>query len=191
MVTKQRINFQTPLGRAKYAWLTKPDTKFSTEGVYSTQLIVDPVEAEGLKEAVETARTEFFPNNNPNVRMPYEADPETGQLIFKMKSKYPPKFYDSQGQVIPEGSVPSLYGGSLIRVGGVITSYEGTSTGSGVTLNINKVQIVEAVSMGSGDDGGFDSVDGGFVADHEDTFDAPQQTQQTQDPSQASEAIKF
>lgn len=188
MVTKQRINFQTPLGRAKYAWLTKPDTKFSTEGVYSTQLIVDPVEAEGLKGAVETARTEFFPNNNPNVRMPYEADPETGQLIFKMKSKYAPKFYDSQGQVIPEGKVPSLYGGSLIRVGGVITSYEGTSTGSGVTLNINKVQIVEAVSIGGGDDGGFDSVDGGFVADQQDTFDAPQQNQDT---GQANEAVKF
>jgi hypothetical protein len=188
MVTRQRINFQTPLGRAKYAWLTNPDTKFSTEGIYSTQLIVDPLEAEGLKAVVEKARTDLFPNSNANIRMPYEADPETGQLIFKMKSKYQPAFYDSQGQVIPEGKVPALFGGSLIRVGGVITSYEGSSTGAGVTLNINKVQIVDAVSGSGGDDGGFDSVEGGFVAEQQDTFDAPEQTQA---PAQPNEAINF
>jgi hypothetical protein len=55
-------------------------------------------------------------------------------------------------------------------------------------LNINKVQIVDAVSGSGGDDGGFDSVEGGFVAEQQDTFDAPEQTQA---PAQPNEAINF
>jgi|TARA_R100000482_G_scaffold124620_2_gene78108 hypothetical protein len=189
MVTNQKVNFQTPLGRAQYAWLTKPDTKFNQAGEYKTNLIVGASDAAPLQDALQQAAQSFFGNAASAARLPMSVDEETGDLIFKLKSKFLPKFYDSQGNIIPEGGVPPLFGGSQIRIGGVITSYDAPTTGKGVTLNINKVQIVEAVS--SSPDAGFDAVDGGFVVEEEDTFDAAPQEEATTSANTAEDAIKF
>lgn len=190
MVTNNKVNFQTPLGRARYAWLTKPDTAFNKEGEYKTQLLVTASEAEGLKDILIHAAQNFFGGGASSARLPMTQDEETGDIIFKMKSKFEPKFYDSQGNIITEGNVPPLFSGSQIRVGGVITHYDGKTTGKGLTLNINKVQIVEAVSS-SPDGGGFDAVEGGFVAGEQDTFDAAPQVEANNTDNAAEDAIRF
>jgi hypothetical protein len=186
MVTKAKVNFQTPLGRARYAWLTTPDTAFDKDGVYQTQLIIDANDAAGMMTLLEEASQQFH-GNAPNVRLPIVTDSDTGDVIFKLKSQYKPKFYDSQGNVIIDSQVPALFGGSRIRIGGVITGYDSPKTGKGITMNINKVQIVEANTSIGDDDGGFDAIEGGYVAGgEEDTFYAP-----TQEDTPQETAAKF
>ena len=61
-----------------------------------------------------------------------------------------------------QAQIPNLWGGSTLKVGGFITTY--TVSGSkGVSLQLTKVQVINPVS-GGGDQDGFDSIDGGFVA---------------------------
>jgi hypothetical protein len=172
MANQNKTYFTTPLGRGRYVWLTKPDTKYDTEGKYKTDLICDNGDAADLVALVEQVKANTNFKDDP--ALPFSTDEETGEIVFKLTTKFPPQFFDSQGQVIPAGNVPRLMGGSQLRLSGSITTYDmGGKVGSGITLNINRVQIVEAVEA-SGGGGGFEAVEGGFVAEAEETFDAPQ-----------------
>ena len=155
------IQFVTPKGRAKYPWLNKADTQFSAEGVYSTYLIMDPKEAAELKALIKkTAEAEF--GEKAKYAVPLEINEETGELELKCKSKYQPKFVDSAGEPIPPETLPALYSGSVLRVGGVVKPY--TVQGKkGVSMLLGYVQIIEPVG-GSGGSSPFDAVEGGFVA---------------------------
>ena len=186
MANKQKTYFTTPLGRGRYVWLTKPDTKYNKEGKYKTDLICAADEASDLIKLVEQVKDTNTFQDAP--KMPFSTDEETGEIVFSLGSKFPPQFFDSQGQVIASANVPRLMGGSQLRLSGSITTYDmGGNVGSGITLNINRVQIVEAVEA-SGGGGGFDAVEGGFVAEAEETFDAPQ-VEAKQEAAQ--EAVKF
>ena len=63
-------------------------------------------------------------------------------------------------------ALPKLGGGSTIKMGGVFNCY--TVSGSkGVSLMLDKVQVIDVVNGFGGDDGGFEAVDGGsFTVDH-------------------------
>lgn len=154
-----RIKFVSPQGRARYPWLNKPDTQFNPDGVYTCMLILDE-SAALVKQIKDIAKEEFGAKDKP--RMPFETDDETGEIVIKSKSKYQPKFYDATGQVLTGSQVPNIWGGSILKIGGFITPYQ-VSGSKGISLQLSKVQIIEPVS-GSGDDSGFESVDGGFVA---------------------------
>jgi len=156
-----QIRFVTPVGRAKYPWLNKPDTQFSAEGVFSTYLIMDPKEAAELKQLIkDTAEAEFGPK--AKYSMPLEINEETGEVELKCKSNYQPKFVDSTGQVIPPDQLPALYSGSVLRLGGEVKPY--TVQGKkGVSMRFNYVQVIEPIG-GSGGDSPFEAVAGGFVA---------------------------
>lgn len=156
-----KIKFQTPIGTAKYPWLTKPDTQFNSEGIYTTQLITDPTEAKALVDMLQEVALEEF-GAKAKVAMPFEQDEETGEIVFKAKSKFAPKFFDTRGEVVPLESMKPVYGGSRIRIKGIANPY--TVTGrKGISLTVNAVQVIEIVSGGGS--GGFDAVDGGFVAE--------------------------
>lgn len=156
-----KTQFVTPKGRAKYPWLNKADTQFSAEGVYSTYLIMDPKEAAELKQLIKkTAEAEF--GEKAKYSVPLEINDETGELELKCKSNFQPKFVDSAGQPIPPQSLPALYSGSILRVGGEIKPY--TVQGKkGVSMRLGYVQIIEPVGS-SGGSSPFDAVEGGFVA---------------------------
>lgn len=161
----QKVKFVSPKGRAKYPWLNKPDTQFSPEGVFKTSLILEDSKA-FIKQLQDIAKEEFGPK--AKTKLPFDTDEETGETFIKVKSKYQPKFYDSTGQILTGSQVPNLWGGSVMKVGGFITTYQ-VSGQKGISLQLTKVQIIEPVT--SGDDSGFDSVEGGFVATEEDSFD--------------------
>ena len=75
-----------------------------------------------------------------------------------------------------------------MKVGGFITTYQ-VSGQKGISLQLTKVQIIDPVT--SGDDSGFDNVEGGFVAaaTEEDSFDdVPTETVAQ---GQAEEADRF
>ena len=55
MPKKPKINFQTPVGVAKYPHLNKPDTAFDAEGKYKAELLVSQDEAKPLIKLIEDA----------------------------------------------------------------------------------------------------------------------------------------
>ena len=157
----QKTSFITFKGHAVYPWLNKPDTEYNSDGIYKTGLRVPGDQIQHLITSVEeVAKTEFGSKSN-TARMPWKIDEDTGEYILNAKSKYPPKVYDAEGQVIPPEKLPQIWGGSILRLGGNINPYN-TAGNMGISLQLNKVQIVELSELSHNDDGsGFEAVDGG------------------------------
>jgi len=156
--------FLTAVGRAKYPHLNKPDAAFNTENPkFKTELLMSKEDAAPLVKLIKEAAAEEF-GAKKQVRMPFTVDEETGEVSFKVQSKYQPKFYDTQGQVITPSALPTVGGGSQLRAGGILNLYTVTGS-SGVGLMLDKIQIVEVVDGFGGDDGGFDAIDGSFVVE--------------------------
>ena len=167
--------FQTYKGHAVYPWLNKPDTDFNPEGVYKTGLRVPGDQARELMAACQELAKDEFGKKAANAHMPFKIDDEeTNEVLINAKSKYLPKFYDSQGQIIPPTNVPELWGGSVLRLGGTMSAYNSGGR-IGVSLQLGKVQIIEVAERRNGaSDTGFAPVEGGFIAsndDQETTFD--------------------
>ena len=158
----QRQTFVTHKGTAQYPWLNKADTQFDPEGVFKTNLLVPQDQAKELMDQLKEVAQDEFGKKANGARMPYKIDEETGMMAIIAKSKFQPKFFDSKGQVVT--NPPNIFGGSIIKIGGVISPY--TVTGNnGISLRLTKVQIIEPVSQtGSGLDG-FEAEDDGFVAE--------------------------
>ena len=152
--------FTSPVGRAKYPHLNKPDTAFDTANPkYKTELVVSHDDAQPLINVIKEAATKEF--GNKSVRLPFNVDEETGDISFKVQSKYQPKFYDTAGEVIKPSALPNIGGGSQLRGGGILNLYT-VSGSSGVGLMLDKVQVVDVVGFG-GDEEGFDAVEGSFT----------------------------
>lgn len=158
----QRQTFVTHKGTAQYPWLNKADTQFDPEGVFKTNLLVPQDQAKELMDKLKEVAQDEFGKKANGARMPYKIDEETGMMAIIAKSKFQPKFFDSKGQVVT--NPPNIFGGSIIKIGGVISPY--TVTGNnGISLRLTKVQIIEPVSQtGSGLDG-FEAEDDGFIAE--------------------------
>jgi len=177
MANPRGEKFVTPEGRAKYPYLNTADFQFDTDGKFKTRLIVEQKNAKAITARIdEVIESEFGPKAKwpKNIRVPYEIDQEDQSKIdFKFSSNFKPKFYAWDGKVIPEGDEATLWGGSLIKLGGVIKAYNNGSQ-KGCGLYMNKVQILEAVGPES-DDEGFDAVDeykpDGFDRENEGTPD--------------------
>jgi len=153
------MRFTSPLGTAIYPHLNKPDVEFNPDGVYKTDLGME--DARELYAACEKAAIAEF-GKDVKFKMPFRQDEESGTTVIRVKSKYAPKIYDSEGYLMLGDQIPNLWGGSTLKVGGYITTYS-VSGSKGVSLQLTKVQVIKPVS-GSGSDGGFEPVDGGFVA---------------------------
>jgi hypothetical protein len=167
------IPFKTPKGRAKYPHLNKPDAAFDKDNPkYKTELLMTEKEAEPLIKMMREAAADNF-GNKKNIKFAFSKDEETGNVSFKVQSKYQPKYYDSQGQVIPPAKLPRVSGGSELKAAGILNIYSVSGT-NGVGLLLDRVQICKVVEGFSGDGEGFDAdEDGDFsVDDTEDGFDA-------------------
>jgi hypothetical protein len=159
--------FVTPKGVAQYPWLTKPDTKFSEEGVFKVSLAIPEGEAKGFAKACQDAFVaEYGQQKLAKAHMPFKKD-ENGNIVFSFKSKLKPRLYDAAGKPIKEDV--SVGGGSTIKVSGAFGPYnKGANTG--VALYLNAVQIIDLVEFSSSP---FGAEEGGFVAAaQEDDFSA-------------------
>jgi hypothetical protein len=155
----------TPIGRAKYVWLNKPDTKFGQEK-YKTQLLMDPDQAQPVVKALQAAAVAQFGDRASEAKLGFTTDVDTGEIDLKTATKYEPKFFDSQGHPIPKASLPELFGGSRLALRIKLYPYDVNATNYGITCQIMAVQIVEALTSSDNMEGaGFDRVDGGFVAE--------------------------
>lgn len=153
---RQRI--VSPKGVAVFPRLSKPDTKFDADGVFKTGLRLDksdPAVADFLHQLEAFASA----NGVGNGKLPWkdevsEAGDVTGNVIvnYKVKAKWPngesrkPAIVDGQKREF-EGAVG---GGSVIRISGEMSTYEGF--GGGVTLQPLAVQVIEVKTWSKGVD---------------------------------------
>ena len=150
--------FVTPTGIARFPWLTKADTKFNPDGIYKTDLLLSSEDA----KAIATELKDLFKKHHPKAKgkFPWAKDvgedgKETGNIIFKFKTKNKPALFDAKGKPIQNTNV---YGGSQIKVSATAAPYSAAGN-VGITLYLNAVQVIELVT---GDSGGQQSF--GFVA---------------------------
>ena len=181
MTKDQYHKFISPVGVARFPWLTKADTKFNPEGVYKTDLILSSEDAKAIATELKGLFKKHYPDGKG--RMPYskekgEDGKETGNVIFKFKNK--PALFDAKGKPIQNTNV---YGGSKIKVSGTAAAYSAAGN-LGVTLYLNAVQVIELVT---GDSGGQQSF--GFVAEEgyehseevEESFNTEEEKPETDD----------
>jgi hypothetical protein len=161
MAKKPKINFVTPIGVAKYPHLNKPDTAFDSEGKYKTELLLSAEDAKPLIKKIEDAAK--AEHGSAHYRVPYVKDEETGEVAFKLQSKFQPDFFDTAGQVVPVNKLPKIGGGSRLKLKGYLNVYK-VSGSAGVAITLQGCQIVEATQGMNGS--GFDAIEeGGFTVD--------------------------
>ena len=149
--------FQTPKGTAKYAWLNRPDDVFNKENPkYTVDLRIAEADAKPLMDEAKKVANDNF--GSAKCKMPFAKDDETGDVLFKIRSKYQPKFVDSQGTLIAPEHLPQISGGSVMRVKGSFSPY--SVQGNGITMMMTAVQIVDLVEAKIE----FEPEEGGFVA---------------------------
>lgn len=165
MKTKRNV-FTSPKGIAAYAYLNKPDTAFNQAGVYKTKLKISNDNAEPLMNSIKEAAKAEFGSKATNARMPFEIDEDTGEVTFTVKSNYKPKFADTKGKLISEGSVPDIFSGSTLKVQGNIHPYN--NNGMGISLQMFAVQIIELQERTMN---AFEEEEGSFIASND---NAPQ-----------------
>lgn len=169
------------MGVAKWAWVSKADTKFNSEGEFKVTLVLDKDSAEPLIETIEKELKEFYSGLKAQGKKrikeaskPYgeevddEGDP-TGNVEFKFKSKakFVPRIpiFDSVGK--PMTGV-ELWSGSRIKVNTTLAPYS-AGIGEGMAMRLNAVQVIDLVqgSNGSAEGYGFGEEDGYVHEDQE------------------------
>lgn len=162
-----KVKFRTNTGTAQYPWLQpgRPDTAFDPEGKYKVQLKMSEEDAQPLLETLKAVKAENF-SPKDKVRLPFSRDEETGEVVFKMQSKFIPKYVDASGKLIPENSVPMMYSGSTMRIAGILDPYVNGGS-KGISMRLGAVQVINPVSSGSegGFESEFDAVDGFTTSD--------------------------
>lgn len=163
---KRYLRFTTPVGTALWPHLNEPDTKFDKDGSYSVNLVLDKEQTENIKEKLAGVLEEFIASGESKTKkkapMPIKEDKDqdgkpTGnyQIKFKLRAvgqsrgerwEQRPALFDSQGQPLTE----QIGNGSKIKVGAEVVPYSTAMAGTGVTLRLKAVQVIEL--SGSGGD---------------------------------------
>jgi hypothetical protein len=203
MATK---NTQTisPVGKALWTSLTKPDTKYNEAGIYQVKLEVTGDDAQSLSAFLDTKLQESIAEakkDNQGKRIkeasaPYQwTDDNTLVVTFKMKASgkkqsgeawtRKPALFDAKGKpLVGEVRVGS---GSMLAVSYTPTPFYTTLIGAGVSLRLNAVQIVELVEYEGGSGlATFESHEGGYEAEE---VEAPTPTPKAEGKS--TDAVDF
>ena len=170
---KKNKRMTTPKGRALWAKVNKPDTKFNPEGVYSVDFIIKQEEADQLVTAIAEAVQEQYQvvaeelkskgkhadikkikyADNPYVEVYDEFGDTTGELKFKFKLKASGKAKDgstfTQKPMLfdAEGNKieVEIFNNSIIKVAFEIVPFYTTLIGVGVSLRLKAIQVIELV----------------------------------------------
>lgn len=164
----------SPVAVAAYAWLDKPDSKFAKtedEANYKLTLVFDEddAEAQAFVQKISDLGQEIAPKLKDPVKLKKgfklvkesDKDEFEGKILLECKSKYKPTLIDSARNELGDGAIKS---GDLVRASILVKPYP--AFGSGISLKLRAVQLIEKRNMGGGggaDD--FDDYEGGYVAD--------------------------
>lgn len=178
----------TPTGICRHTWINKPDTKYKEDGEYKTELCFEGKEAAALKAEIDAAanaafelETEQVPAKDKkkwSVYVPYEEEEDdkgnkTGRLWVTFRQNavilvegerkeikiavYDANDKPTHAQVFSGSTLRVMYKPRSIKV---VSSKQ-----AGVRLDFLKVQAIKLADRQQGD-GGFGSVEGGYVDDH-------------------------
>jgi hypothetical protein len=149
--------FQSPKAGCLFAFVTRPSTKFDTEGKYKVSLVLDPKGNEEhrkflvqlkvlLADAAAAAKIPF--KNLPwHKHLRQEDKSDTGLYEVTFKSQYAPKVFDAVGNKI-NGDL-NVGNGSEVRIAYKWAPYEGF--GGGITLYFQAIQIIKLVEYAGGE----------------------------------------
>lgn len=172
-------------GKALWAKVFEPDTKFDTNGIYSVNLIIPEAEAAEICEYLDGVVTQRYDEevkakpklkNGLSTKAPYEpeydqnGDP-TGNIEFKFKLKAKVQARDgstySQKPVVvdakrkPMDTDIAVGNGSVVKVAYEPIPYMMASTKQvGVSLRMKGVQVIDLVEYGNSANSMFDEEDG-------------------------------
>lgn len=172
-------------GKALWAKVFEPDTKFDANGIYSVNLIIPEAEAaeiceylDGVVQARYDEEVKAKPKvkNGLSTKAPYDneydqnGDP-TGNIEFKFKLKAKVQARDgstyNQKPVVVDAKRTPMDGdtaignGSIIKVAYEPVPYVMASTKQvGVSLRMKGVQVIELVEYGNSGSSMFDEEDG-------------------------------
>ena len=190
---KQYETFTSPKGTAVWPHLNAPDTQYKDEGEYHVKLALDPAKdpkvqpfldelqarfdtyVDEVKAEVGAAKAKKLKFNEPFTAELDDEGEETGKVLvkFKMKAQYKakdgttktnkPRFFDARGN--PVANPATIGNGSILRISYGIAGYS-TPQGTGISLYLNAVQIVELVEYtgtgGSAQSYGFEAEEDGY-----------------------------
>lgn len=171
----------TPVGILAYVWADKPDDKFATDTVpakYKASIVLDPKD-EGVEDFIAKLRTmgqeaataldveleegfkfaKVTPKDKGTKKKPIKEEFK-GMYVLEAKTgaDYPPRRKDAANNLIEEDGV--IRSGDLGRLALTVSAYE--AFGSGVSLRLNAIQLIEKRATGGGGDD-FDEYDGGYT----------------------------
>lgn len=156
----------TPKGTAVYPWLNTADVKFG-DPTYKTGIRVSLEDGEAFAAKLSDLFEDFYQSKleetgKKKMRtedMPW--DEEEDAYTFRLKLNKEGKnrksnetwenkiaFFDAAGKPIPEGMVPKIGGGSILRISFEPNCWD-VSGKLGLSLRIKAVQVIEA-KQGSG-----------------------------------------
>lgn len=144
--------FRTPVGIARYPYLTKADLvgKYA-DGKYKSKLVVSKKDAKTFMDSMKA-----IAKANNVKQLPYAEDPDNDEnIIISVKSKRKPTVYDAKKNPVPPEV--EISGGSKLRFGGIIYVYD-----KGLSLQLEQVQVIDLVSRSS--EPMFDEIEGSFDA---------------------------
>lgn len=167
----------TPVGEAAYAWTTKPDDKFGDPQYKITLVLPEGPEADALKEKIEEAGKAFAAENGIKLKKVFnlpvkyfdddEKDGFQGKVRFEFKSKYKPGCVDSARNALPSNVF--VMSGDKVRVSALVSAYDGL--GSGISVKLRNIQLIEKNRTVGNPGNEFDEVDGGFTVAPQDNED--------------------
>lgn len=167
----------TPKGIFVYPCLTRPDTKFNPDGVYSVKLRLSAADAQPLIDEINAAleakieevkKSGKVKGKIKRVDPSYVEDEESGDVTFNFKMKASGKRQDgstfTQKPLLKKYDLTtlspntSIWGGSEGKVSYSLSPFH-TALGVGVSLRLKGVQVCKLVSGST--DCGFEAEEGG------------------------------
>ena len=176
---KRNVRVTTDVGTALWPHLNEPDTKFNKDGDYKVNLILSPDGTDKLRKVMNEVLQEFVSSGNAKTKkmapLPIkEATDKEGkptgdfEVKFKLRAvgtsrgerwEQRPALFDASGSPVSE----RVGNGSKIKVACEVVPYSTAIAGTGITLRLRAVQIIELQSVPSGDSfdaWGFSAQDG-------------------------------
>jgi len=164
---KRNVRFTTEVGIAKWPHLNKPDTKFDKDGAYKLSLILDKESVKGIlgksKEVLKDFVDAGLAKSKKMSPLPIRDDKDDAgnpngnfEVKFKLRAvgrsqsdswEQRPALFDAGGRPMSE----LIGGGSKVKVGCEIVPYSTAATGTGITLRLKAVQVIELATVSSGD----------------------------------------
>ena len=162
----------TPKGITNYCWLSSADTKFNPDGVFHTNLILDPDTCKDLCKTLKKGYDDAQKPKKKAGKKPYFKN-EDGDIEIKFSQKAiirnkAGEEFKKTVAVLDSKQRPVKFNvgnGSTVKVSFKMRPYD--YNGCGISLDLIAVQVLELVEYEGSQDFGFEDEEGGFESSGE------------------------